>query len=217
MPNNNIPTIRFNGFNDEWKDVEISSKATFSKGKGYSKADIKLSGVPLLLYGSLYTDYQTNINEVAIFTKKKEGSVVSTGKEVVVPASGETAEDIARASAIHKEGIILGGDLNVITTDASVDKSYLALELTYGKSHDKLVKKAQGISVVHLHNSDIQRLNILLPDPAEQQKIGNFFATLDDLIAAKKQELEKLRQLKAALLQQMFPSDENDNTNRGGV
>lgn len=216
MPNNKIPNIRFNGFNQEWEETAISSKASFSKGKGYSKADIEQTGEPLLLYGSLYTDYKTNINDVTTFAKKKEGSVVSTGKEVVVPASGETAEDIARASAIHKDGIILGGDLNVITADDSVDKSYLALELTYGKSHNKLVKKAQGISVVHLHNSDIQELDILFPDPAEQQKIGSFFRALDELIAAKEQELEKLRQLKAALLQQMFPSDENDNTNRVG-
>ena len=79
-----------------------------------------------------------------------------------------------------------------------------------------MVNKAQGISVVHLHNDDIAELDILLPEIKEQEKIGKFFEQFDELINAKEQELEKLRQLKLALLDGMFPGDNQEKSN-GGV
>ena len=51
----------------------------------------------------------------------------------------------------------------------------------------------------------------------EQKKIGEFFEELDELICAKEQEVEKLKQIKAALLDKMFPNNDSDKPNRGGI
>ena len=61
-------------------------------------------------------------------------------------------------------------------------------------------------------------MEIPIPFPSlpEQEKIGAFFKELDELIGAKEEELEKLRQMKAALLEAMFPSDDVDSE-IGGV
>jgi len=45
----------------------------------------------------------------------------------------------------------------------------------------------------------------VLPDSAEQVKIGNFFRTLDDTITLYKRKLDGLKELKRGYLQQMFP------------
>lgn len=203
-PAPNTPTIRFRGFTEPWVKYPISHRVTYGKGRGYSKASLQQSGTPILLYGTLYTDYNTNITEVNRYSAKKDWAVMSKGKEVVVPASGETAEDIARASAILKAGIILGGDLNIIYPDDNLDASFLALELTYGNSHRKLVKKAQGISVVHLHNTDISELEINVPSYNEQRKIGDFFRSQDEAIANSRLQINKLKTIKQACLSQMF-------------
>ena len=87
---------------------------TFSKGSGYSKGDLTESEAPIILYGRLYTKYETSISDVDTYVEAKEGSVYSKGGEVIVPASGETAEDIARAATVDKSGILLGGDLNIV-------------------------------------------------------------------------------------------------------
>ena len=87
--------------------------ADYSKGNGYSKSDLTENGTPIILYGRLYTKYQFAIDEVDTFATPKDGSIYSQGNEVIIPASGETAEDIARASAVEKSGILLGGDLNI--------------------------------------------------------------------------------------------------------
>ena len=87
--------------------------AEYSKGNGYSKSDLTESGTPIILYGRLYTKYQFVINEVDTFAIPKASAVYSQGNEVIIPASGETAEDIARASAVENLGL-LGGDLNIL-------------------------------------------------------------------------------------------------------
>ena len=56
-----------------------------------------------------------------------------------------------------------------------------------------------------------------LPTLNEQEKIGIFFKQLDELIAGKEQELEKLRQIRLALLEKMFPSGDSDSENRAGI
>ena len=178
--------------------------ATFSKGNGYSKGDLKDNGTPIILYGRLYTKYETIISELDTFVTEKKGSVFSKGGEVIVPASGETAEDIAIAATVENKGIILGGDLNVIAPNESIDSAFLALSISNGKAHRELASKAQGKSVVHIHNAEIQALNIAFPSKKEQEKIRDWLGNLDHLITLHQRKLEKLKNIKKSCLEKMF-------------
>ena len=44
----------------------------------------------------------------------------------------------------------------------------------------------------------------LIPHIAEQQKIGTYFRTLDELISKHAIQLQKLKQIKSACLEKMF-------------
>lgn len=200
----NVPEIRFEGFTDAWKQRKLGSLAEFSKGNGYTKNDLRETGYPVVLYGRLYTKYETIINDVDTFVEMKDKSVISEGNEVVVPASGESAEDISRASVIGKPGFILGGDLNIIKPKQEVNSTFLALTISNGTQQKEMSKRAQGKSVVHLHNSDLKEINLLYPKLEEQQQIGTFFKNLDNLITLNQRELNSLKNLKKSLLQQMF-------------
>ena len=101
----------------------MNDVAKFSKGNGYSKGDLIEAGTPIILYGRLYTKYETTISDVDTFVVAKDGSVYSKGGEVIVPASGETAEDIARAATVDKPGILLGGDLNVVMPNEEINSA----------------------------------------------------------------------------------------------
>ena len=156
--------------------------AEFSKGSGYSKGDLIESGTPIILYGRLYTKYETIISDVDTFVEAKDGSVYSKGGEVIVPASGETAEDIARAASVDKSGILLGGDLNVVMPNEDINSAFLAISISNGSSQRELARKAQGKSVVHIHNEEIKNLVVPFPARAEQNKIVEYFSNLDHLI-----------------------------------
>lgn len=202
------PKIRFKGFEGEWKEVKLGDIAKFSKGQGYSKSDLKETGHPIILYGRMYTKYRFAIDEVDTFANLKDSSILSEGNEIIMPSSGETPEDIACASAVLAKEIILGGDLNIMHFDLTkFSTSYIALVITYGKTHHDLSKCAQGKSVVHLHNGAISKAIITLPSLAEQQAIASYFTSLDSQISASTSRLASLKQMKAASLQTMFPQE----------
>ena len=187
-PGETEPEIRFEGFTDPWEQRKLGELCTFSKGHGYSKADIRDAGTPLILYGRLYTQYESRIEEVDTFTVEQDGSILSRGNEIIVPASGETAEDIAVASSVRRSGIILGGDLNVVTPTGKLDPDYTALAITYSKAHDDLAKRAQGKSVVHVHGNDIAEVEISYPSESEQKRISSVVLNLDSLITLHQRE-----------------------------
>ncbi|MFM0877335.1 restriction endonuclease subunit S [Streptococcus suis] len=203
-----VPRLRFPGFTDAWKQRKLGEVATFAKGNGYSKKDLVIKGSPIILYGRLYTKYETVISEVDTFVSvedNKNSVVYSEGGEVLVPASGESSLDIARASVVAKKGIILGGDINIIRLHSEIFPVFLALTISNGKQQKGLSKRAQGKSVVHLHNSDLKKVDLDFPTLPEQEVIGNFFSDLDQLITLHQRKLDDVKELKKALLQKMFP------------
>ena len=200
-----IPAIRIRGFTEEWEQRKLGDIASFSKGTGYSKADLQDSGTPIILYGRLYTKYETVIGEVDTFADEKPNSVFSKGGEVIVPASGETAEDISVASVVEQSGVMLGGDLNIITPPQKLDSAFLAISISNGKPHSDMAKMAQGKSVVHLHNSDLAKINLSYPSYEEQRQISHHFKNLDHLIILYQRKCDNLKQVKKYMLQKMFP------------
>ncbi len=156
--------------------------AALSKGFGYSKSDLMDTGIPIILYGRLYTKYKFFINEVDTFSEYRKGCVTSQGNEVIIPASGETAEEIARASAVEISGVILGGDLNILRPKNFINPQFLAVAISSGDRQKSLAKKAKGNSVVHIHNSDIQDISFSYPTKEEQYRIVILFRDIDNLI-----------------------------------
>lgn len=199
------PKLRFEGFTEEWETRKLGELARFSKGTGYSKADLKENGTPIILYGRLYTDYKIVIDDVDTFTDAKTGSVYSHGGEVIVPASGETAEDISIASVVEKAGVLLGGDLNVITPPDNIDSTFLAISISNGKAHNDMAKMAQGKSVVHLHNTDLEKINLVFPSHNEQILISDFIKQIDKLITLHQRKSDGLRNAKSYYLQALLP------------
>jgi type I restriction enzyme S subunit len=165
-----------------WEQRKIGDISSFSKGEGFSKSDLVNQGVPVILYGQMYVNYQTIIRDVDTFVLPNKAGVVSTGHEVIIPASGETEIDIARASFVEKTGVFLGGDLNILKPNEGVDPAFLAIEISNGGTKKELSAKAQGKTIVHLHKDDIITLKICLPKDDEQKRISWFFDCFDHSI-----------------------------------
>lgn len=200
-----IPIVRFRDFSEPWIKNQLSEIAEFSKGRGYSKKDLQSHGTPIILYGRLYTNYESVISNVETYANLEENSVVSEGGEVIIPASGESADDISRASCVIDRGIILGGDLNIVRPREYLNSLFIAITLSNGSQQRELSKRAQGKSVVHLHNSDLKAVKLFYPSYEEQSAISSLFRTLDDLLSSYKDNLFNYQSLKAATLSKMFP------------
>jgi len=151
------------------------------------------AGTPIILYGRLYTKYETVIENVDTFVGMRDKSVISKGGEVIVPSSGETSDDISPASVVSKSGVILDGDLNIIKPNSPIYPTFLAVTISNGKQQKELNKRTQGKSVIHINNSDLKEVVLQLPTLPEQTAIGSFLLTLDELLVASQRKVKGLK------------------------
>lgn len=202
----NEPQIRFKRFHGVWIPYTLGEMVTFSKGSGYSKTDLCKEGNPIILYGRMYTKYESVIDTVDTFVIPKNNSVYSTGGEVIIPGSGESPEDISVASTVKNAGVILGGDLNILKFDTKLyDPTFMAMAITYSPTRMQLSVFAQGKTIVHLRNSDIAKGYVYFPHIEEQKVIARYVSSLDTHISTASSRLASLKQVKEASLQAMFP------------
>ncbi len=202
----NVPKYRFPEFTKDgvWTEKSLDEVATILKGKGISKADIVEDGkLPCIRYGELYTHYNETISTVKSYTNSSpEDLILSKANDVIIPASGETQIDIAKASCVLESGVALGGDLNIIRS--KINGVFLSYYLNNAKKHD-IAQMAQGIAVVHLYPNQLKTLKLQVPNTKEQQKIALCLSTLEEIITVLTNKIEQLKQHKNGLMQGLFP------------
>ena len=208
QPGETQPRLRFPEFRNkgEWERHTLGNIVNISKGKGVAKADIVEGGAtPCIRYAELYTTYGEVITQVRSQTNVPiDDLVLSKAGDVIIPASGETKEDIATCACVIDAGVALGSDLNVLRS--GFDGRFFSYYLN-GAKRSELAKVAQGDTVAHLYPSQISQLNIALPsNEDEQQRIADCLIALDSLVNSQAAKIETLKQHNRGLMQQLFPA-----------
>lgn len=206
----NVPNLRFPEFEGEWEEKRLSDIADLSKGIGISKDQLSADGEPCILYGELYTKYKSEtIKEVISKTNIDNTKLVkSKANDVIIPCSGETAEEIATARCVLKDDVLLGGDLNIIRLHG-YDGSFMSYQLNGKRKYD-IAKVAQGVSVVHLYGEHLKNIKTFNPSLNEQKKIANLLSLLDERISTQNKIIEDLKKLKSAISDRLFKNIKGD-------
>ena len=199
--------MRFPEFTEPWETAKLGAIAEFSKGTGISKEQRSETGLPCILYGELYTTYTNEVIEDVVSKTDLDPTdlVKSQKNDVIIPSSGETAEDIATARCVTSDNVLLGGDLNIIRLVEPNDGRFMSYQLNGIRKYD-IAKIAQGVSVVHLYGGDLKMLSVTFPQSPEQKKIADCISLLDRRISVQIGLIEDLQKLKAALYQKVFSS-----------
>ena len=177
------------------------------KGTGISKDQLSDDGEPCILYGELYTKYKSEtIREVISKTNIDNTKLVrSKANDVIIPCSGETAEDIATARCVLNGNILLGGDLNIIRLHG-YDGAFMSYQLNGRRKYD-IAKVAQGVSVVHLYGEHLKGVKTINPCLEEQKKIAKLLSLLDERIATQNKIIDKLQSLIKGIAQKIVHSN----------
>ena len=191
----NVPNLRFPEFSGEWKEEQLDSIATLSKGIGISKEQLSEDGEPCILYGELYTKYKSEIIKHVESKTDIDSSKLKRSKanDVIIPCSGETAVDIATARCVPFDNILLGGDLNVISLH-KYDGAFMSYQLNGKRKYD-IARVAQGVSVVHLYGEHLKAIKTYNPSLPEQQKIAELLSLIDERIATQNKIIKKYESL----------------------
>ena len=194
---------RLPGYSGEWQSKKLGDLVEIKKGSGLSKDLITESGSKCVLYGEIYTKYDEIIDEVYSRTRSRNG-VKSKSGDVLVPASTTTSNlDIATATSVHEDGILLGGDINILRPKISVNSKFLSMLLS-GPEKINLAKRAQGITIVHLYGKDFIKMKISLPSKEEQDAIVRVIETVRDEIKCHEPVLDNLKLQKKYLLKNLI-------------
>ena len=187
------------------------------KGTGISKDQLSDDGEPCILYGELYTKYKSEtIREVISKTNIDNTKLVrSKANDVIIPCSGETAEDIATARCVLNGNILLGGDLNIIRLHG-YDGTFMSYQLNGRRKYD-IAKVAQGVSVVHLYGEHLKGVKTINPCLEEQKKIAKLLSLLDERIATQNKIIEDLKKLKSAIIDYAINSLNTDFAKFGSL
>ncbi len=188
-------------FEGEWEEIKLGSLYSFKRGKGISKGQLTENGNKCVLYGELYTHYGEVIHEVKSRTREIN-SVKSIKGDVLIPASTTTTGiDLANATAVLEDDILLGGDINILRPKKATDAIFMAHLLTHIKKFE-IARKGQGITIIHVYGKDLANLDVLTPkDLKEQQKIAIVLTNADKEIELLEQQLANFQQEKKALMQ----------------
>ena len=203
-PKGNVPNLRFPEFEGEWEEERLADIADLYKGTGISKDQLSDDGEPCILYGELYTKYKSEtIREVISKTNIDNTKLVrSKANDVIIPCSGETAEDIATARCVLNGNILLGGDLNIIRLHG-YDGAFMSYQLNGKRKYD-IAKVAQGVSVVHLYGEHLKGVKTINPCLEEQKKIASLLALLDERISTQSKIIDKLQSLIKGIRNDVF-------------
>ena len=202
-----VPEIRFKGFSDAWVQRKLSSLVDFSNGinapkEQYGKGRKMISVMDILSDEPI--KYSIIKNSVEVDDKTKNNFKVECG-DLVFVRSSEVASEVGWAKAYTDDEYALFSGFSIRGNKKSdFDNCFIELSLN-SKNRAQIESKTGGSTRFNVNQSILSDVAIFQPNLTEQTAIGNFFHALDKTITLLKRKLDKLKQLKKAYLQQMFP------------
>ena len=189
-----------------WEVKRLKYLGEFSKGGGISKSDLTEEGVPVCLYGDIYTKYTTStysfVRRTSLITASKSfelrrGDLLFTG-------SGETAEEIGKSIGyLGDTEAYAGGDILVFRPQQG-DTLYLSFLLDSSPVQSEKTKHSKGDIIAHIYASQLRKFPIPLPPLEEQAEIAAYLeaktARLDGLIERKERLLDLYAEERQALI-----------------
>ncbi len=202
----NTPAIRFKGFNDTWEQRELSSILIQRVEHQVITAD-----APLLAFS--YAEGVIDPED----KKSNKRDFIMTDKYSKVFSRTEINDIIYNPAnvihgAIHRNKLGTGvvSPIYKIFYSDSVSPRFLGERLHTDSFIDEVTKYIEG-TVIKLRTLSPEKflgMSIEIPNNyVEQEKIGKFFESLDNLITLHQRKLDKLHNVKKSMLEKMFPKN----------
>lgn len=197
---------RLKGFTGEWNSVKLGDMCYFGKGKGLKKEYLTDNGrYKCILYGEIFTKYDSIIKSVVSRTNIEEGTYSQKG-DVLMPGSTTTLGiDLVKAVVINENDVLLGGDVIILRPKENQISSEFLAYLISNIDRNKVADVTQGITIIHLHAKNMTDIAYLIPPTlAEQNAIANVLSSMDTEITNLEQKRDKYIAIKQGMMQNLL-------------
>ena len=191
---------------NSWEQRKFSELANTRRGLTYSPTNIAEKGVRVLRSSNINEDVFT-LSEDDVFVCQNAVNIeyVHEHEILITAANGSTRLvgkhaiiiGIPEKSAVHGGFMLIAAAKSPFFLNASMSAPW------YAKFISLFVAGGNG-AIGNLNKNDLDGQNVYVPLETEQIRIGEFFKQLDNLITLHQRQLEKLKNIKSALLEKMF-------------
>ena len=214
------PAIRFKGFSDAWEQRKFGevfdctvpnntlSRAELSYDEG-TVLNVHYGDV-LIKYGSVLDVQKDDIPRIPHrCIEDFNGALLQDGDVIIADtAEDETTGKACEIGNLQGSAIVSGLHTMVCRPRNRMALGYLGYYLNSNAYHHQLLPLMQGIKVLSLSRSNIQKTSVSYPSAMkEQQLIASYFSQLDHLITLHQRKFEKLTNVKKSMLEKMFPQN----------
>ncbi|KRB55488.1 restriction endonuclease subunit S [Flavobacterium sp. Root186] len=198
----NKPEIHFKdefGLWQTWKIGDIltekSRSISLEDNKDYQLVTVKRRNEGVVSRGKLKGK---NIL-VKNYFEVKEGDYIISKRQVVHGANGIIPKSLHKA--------VVSNEYLVATSNENITTQYWTLISMLPQMHKIFFLSSYGVDIEKLvfDVNDWKKRVLTIPDINQQNRITEFFETLDKLLKEHKQKHNKLKALKKAMLAKMFP------------
>lgn len=203
----NTPEIRFPGFTDAWEQRKLSEIATMHARIGWQNlrtSEFLDSGDYMLITGTDFENGSVNYDTCHYVERERyeqDKHIQIENGSILITKDG-TLGKVAYVQGLSMPATLNAGVFNVVIKDKKeVDNRYLFQYLKAPYLMDYVDKKATGGTIKHLNQNILVDFPVVLPQKAEQEKIGLYFEKLDNLITLHQRKVDEYKQIKKALTQ----------------
>ena len=197
------PEIRFTGFTDDWEQRKLGDVADLVGGgtpstqnPEYWDGDIDWYA-PAEIADQIYVKTsQRKITEQGY--DNSSAKLLPPGTVLFTSRAG-----IGKTAILARKGCTNQGFQSIVPHKNELDTYFIFSRTEELKRYGELV--GAGSTFVEVSGKQMAAMDLMLPSTIrEQQMIGVFFKQLDHLITLHQRKLEKLQNIKKAMLEKMF-------------
>ena len=183
-----VPEIRFKGFTDDWEQRKLGDIVDFLDTQRKPLTENIREKGPYPYYGaSGIVDYVAGyiFDEELVLLSEDGANITDRNYPVCFLASGK---------------YWVNNHAHVLKTKEGIDNNFICNSL---ECKDFSIYNT-GMAMPKLNQDICKKIPVDFPTYDEQEKIGNYFRNIDYFITLHQRKLEKLQNLKKAMLEKMF-------------
>ena len=198
------PDIRFKGYADDWEQRKLPEFVSFFNGLTYTPDDVQETGTLVLRSSNVKNGEIVDADNVYVSDKVATSENVQEGDIIVVVRNGSRAL-IGKHAQIKASmpNTVIGAFMSGIRSEYS---SFVNALLDTSAFENEVAKN-MGATINQITGYMFSKMEFMIPSEEEQQKIGEYFSNLDNLITLHQRKWDKLVSVKKFMLQKMFPQN----------
>ena len=204
---NKTPAVRFIGFAEDWEQRKLGDIASLIT-KGTTPKDKSGTGEVNFIKVENINDFSGDIVSMSKISLEEHQGYLKRSQLQEGDILFSIAGTLGRVTSVNKA--ILPANTNQALSIIRLKEGNLEYVKTCLKGNvvaDFIRRNPTIGAQPNLSLEQVSNLEIEIPSEAEQEKIGLYFSNLDNLITLHHRKLEKLEQIKQAMLHKMFPQN----------